>query len=81
MVNVVFLHPDLGIGGAERAVLDAGLALKAKGHSVKFVTAHHDVKHSFQETKDGTFQVDLESRSNSLGASKVFLLVPRLMKY
>ena len=58
MVNVVFLHPDLGIGGAERAVLDAGLALKAKGHNVKFVTAHHDVGHSFQETKDGTFEVN-----------------------
>ena len=58
MVNVVFLHPDLGIGGAERAVLDTGLALKAKGHNVKFVTAHHDVGHSFQETKDGTFEVN-----------------------
>lgn len=57
MVNVVFLHPDLGIGGAERAVLDAGLALKSKGHGVHFVTSHHDPGHSFQETKDGTFQV------------------------
>ena len=57
MVKVAFLHPDLGIGGAERAVLDAGLALKSKGHSVEFFTAHHDPKHCFQETKDGTFQV------------------------
>ncbi len=35
MARVVFLHPDLGIGGAERLVLDAALALQAKGHQVK----------------------------------------------
>ena len=57
MVQVVFLHPDLGIGGAERAVIDAALALKSHGHSVEFVTAHHDPKHCFQETKDGTVKV------------------------
>ncbi|XP_041378387.1 alpha-1,3/1,6-mannosyltransferase ALG2-like [Gigantopelta aegis] len=57
MVNVVFLHPDLGIGGAERAVIDAALALQSHGHSVQFVTAHHDATHCFQETKDGTVNV------------------------
>ena len=57
MVNTVFLHPDLGIGGAERAVIDAALALKSRGHQVQFVTAHHDPKHCFQETKDGTVKV------------------------
>jgi alpha-1,3/alpha-1,6-mannosyltransferase len=34
MAQVVFLHPDLGIGGAERLVVDAALALQAKGHKV-----------------------------------------------
>jgi hypothetical protein len=34
MARVVFLHPDLGIGGAERLVVDAALALQAKGHQV-----------------------------------------------
>ena len=57
MSKVVFLHPDLGIGGAERAVIDAALALKSRGHSVEFVTAHHDQGHCFQETKDGTLKV------------------------
>ena len=57
MVNVVFLHPDLGIGGAERAVIDAALALQSRGHGVHFVTAHHDATHCFQETKDGTVSV------------------------
>ncbi|XP_076440288.1 alpha-1,3/1,6-mannosyltransferase ALG2-like [Babylonia areolata] len=57
MVKVVFIHPDLGIGGAERAVVDAALALKSRGHSVTFFTAHHDPSHCFQETRDGTLEV------------------------
>ena len=28
MVKVAFLHPDLGIGGAERLVVDAAVALQ-----------------------------------------------------
>ena len=55
--NVVFLHPDLGIGGAERLVVDAALALKSKGHKVHIVTAHHDPGHCFAETRDGTLPV------------------------
>lgn len=57
MVQILFLHPDLGIGGAERAVIDAALALKSKDHQVQFVTSHHDISHCFQETKDGTLKV------------------------
>ncbi|XP_001607310.2 alpha-1,3/1,6-mannosyltransferase ALG2 [Nasonia vitripennis] len=57
MVRVTFLHPDLGIGGAERLVVDAALALKQNGHDVDFVTNHHDPEHCFTETKDGTFKV------------------------
>ncbi|XP_012275658.1 alpha-1,3/1,6-mannosyltransferase ALG2 [Orussus abietinus] len=57
MVRVTFLHPDLGIGGAERLVVDAALALKQKGHEVNFVTTHHDLEHCFSETKDDTFPV------------------------
>ena len=57
MPRIVFLHPDLGIGGAERAVIDAAFALKSRGHDVEFVTAHHNPGHCFQETKDGTLKV------------------------
>lgn len=57
MVNVVFVHPDLGIGGAERLVVDAALALKRKGHHVQFFTAHHDPSHCFPETNDGQLEV------------------------
>lgn len=57
MTRIVFLHPDLGIGGAERLVVDAALALKKNGHDVSFVTTHHDPDHCFLETKDGTIPV------------------------
>ncbi|MGH0153116.1 UNVERIFIED_CONTAM: hypothetical protein FKN15_034120 [Acipenser sinensis] len=52
MVNVVFLHPDLGIGGAERLVVDAALALRSNGCKVQIWTAHYDPDHCFSETKD-----------------------------
>ncbi|XP_075868703.1 alpha-1,3/1,6-mannosyltransferase ALG2 [Nelusetta ayraudi] len=52
MVRVVFLHPDLGIGGAERLVVDAAVALKSKGCSVQIWTAHYDPTHCFSETLD-----------------------------
>lgn len=57
MVRVLFLHPDLGIGGAERLVVDAALALKGCGHEVSFLTNHHDPNHCFEETRDGTLTV------------------------
>lgn len=57
MVRVLFIHPDLGIGGAERLVVDAALALQNSGHSVQFLTNHHDPKHCFEETRDGTLKV------------------------
>jgi len=57
MLNVIFLHPDLGIGGAERAVVDAAIALKSRGHRVTMMTAHHDPSHCFEETRDGRLSV------------------------
>lgn len=57
MVKVLFIHPDLGIGGAERLVVDAALALQKSGHSVQFLTNHHDPTHCFEETRDGTLKV------------------------
>nr|CAB3221207.1 alpha-1,3/1,6-mannosyltransferase ALG2-like [Phallusia mammillata] len=58
-MQIVFIHPDLGIGGAERLVVDAALALKEKGHRVSFMTGHHDRQHCFEETKNGTFSVNV----------------------
>ncbi|KAG8442674.1 hypothetical protein GDO86_011460 [Hymenochirus boettgeri] len=47
---VLFVHPDLGIGGAERLVVDAALALKSRGCSVQIWTCHYDSNHCFSET-------------------------------
>ncbi|KAL7711530.1 hypothetical protein QTN25_010798 [Entamoeba marina] len=54
--SVVIVHPDLGIGGAERLVVDLALALEHEEYDVRFYTSHHDPKHCFPETK-GRFQV------------------------
>tara|TARA_A100001015_G_scaffold122838_1_gene136162 strand:- start:145 stop:249 length:105 start_codon:yes stop_codon:yes gene_type:complete len=29
-MRIVFLHPDLGLGGAERLIVDAAVAMKQK---------------------------------------------------
>ncbi|XP_055382902.1 alpha-1,3/1,6-mannosyltransferase ALG2 [Condylostylus longicornis] len=58
MVRVLFMHPDLGIGGAERLVVDAALALQHKGHIVSFLTNHHDKSHCFEETRNGSIRVE-----------------------
>jgi len=50
---VWFIHPDLGIGGAEMLVVNAAVALQKKGYEVSIFTSHHDVSHCFAETKVG----------------------------
>ncbi|KAI0314383.1 alpha-1,3-mannosyltransferase ALG2 [Amylostereum chailletii] len=56
-LRIAFIHPDLGLGGAERLVVDAALGLQALGHQVDIYTSHHDPKHCFEETRDGTLRV------------------------
>ncbi|KRZ11799.1 Dehydrogenase/reductase SDR family member 1 [Trichinella zimbabwensis] len=55
--RIAFLHPDLGIGGAERLVVDAALSLKRSGYDVCLFTSHHDLQHCFPETANGTLSV------------------------
>jgi len=40
--KVAFCHLDLGLGGAERFVVDSALELQAAGHDVKMYTSHYD---------------------------------------
>lgn len=56
-LRVVFVHPDLGLGGAERLVVDAALAAAARGHSVCVYTSHYDPSRCFEETKGGRFEI------------------------
>ncbi|CAE7189291.1 unnamed protein product [Rhizoctonia solani] len=56
-LRVCILHPDLGIGGAERLIVDAALGLQKRGHTVHIYTSYHDPGHAFEETTDGTLTV------------------------
>lgn len=51
--TIVFFHPDLGIGGAERLVVDAAVGLQQRGHHVVIFTNHCDRSHCFDECRDG----------------------------
>ena len=51
--NVIFFHPDLGIGGAERLIVDAAAGLQELGHKVTIFTSHCDKSHCFEEVRDG----------------------------
>jgi len=66
--TIVFFHPDLGIGGAERLVVDAAVGLQNRGHRVVIFTSHCDSKHCFDEARDGmpppSFFLLVENDSN-----------------
>ncbi|CAD8139979.1 unnamed protein product [Paramecium octaurelia] len=64
-LKIAFLHPDLGIGGAEQLVVNLALALQ-KNHYVKIYTPHHDPNHSFPETNG---QIPVEVRGNIIPAN------------
>ena len=53
--TVLFFHPDLGIGGAERLVIDAAVGLQNRGHKVVIFTSYCDPKHCFDEARDGIY--------------------------
>jgi len=56
-LRIAFIHPDLGLGGAERYAVDVSLALAARGHRVSVLTTRHDPERCFPETLGGAFQV------------------------
>ena len=68
--NVTIIHPDLGIGGAERLIIDVALALQNRGHRVTIYTSHRDKTHCFEEARDGT--LDVRVRGNTIFPAHVF---------
>ncbi|CAI4063027.1 hypothetical protein SUVZ_07G1810 [Saccharomyces uvarum] len=58
-IKIAFIHPDLGIGGAERLVVDAALGLQQQGHNVTIYTSHCDKSHCFEEIKSGQLKVEV----------------------
>ena len=57
--RVAFIHPDLGIGGAEQLVISLAMGLRSKGYEVKIYTPFHDPTHCFPETIDGSLTVEV----------------------
>ncbi|KAI9744883.1 MAG: Alpha-1,3-mannosyltransferase-like protein [Claussenomyces sp. TS43310] len=68
--RVVFFHPDLGIGGAERLVVDAAVGLQNRGYHVTIFTSYCDPQHCFDEARDGT--LDVRVRGASIVPSSIF---------
>ncbi|KAI9728210.1 MAG: Alpha-1,3-mannosyltransferase-like protein [Chrysothrix sp. TS-e1954] len=62
--RIVFFHPDLGIGGAERLIVDAAVGLQQLGHVVTIFTSHCDPSHCFDEARNGT--LDVRVRGNTV---------------
>lgn len=57
-LRVAFCHPDLGLGGAERLVVDAATELASGGAAVDVWTAYYDPARCFEETRgSGGFAV------------------------
>jgi alpha-1,3/alpha-1,6-mannosyltransferase len=55
--EVAMFHPDLGIGGAERLVLDIASSLQSRGHNVTLYTSYFDPDRCFEDARDGSINV------------------------
>ena len=66
-MRVLFVHPDLGIGGAERLIVDTAIAVKSDGHDVSILTNQYDPNHCFKETKDLNIIVKASSLPRQIG--------------
>ncbi|KAF5290892.1 hypothetical protein FQA39_LY14572 [Lamprigera yunnana] len=80
--GVVFIHPDLGIGGAERLVLDVAVALSKQHNKVSFMTNHFNKNHAFQELRENQFPVEVIGDwipRNICGLCQAFFAYIRMM--
>ncbi|KAA8913606.1 hypothetical protein FN846DRAFT_928879 [Sphaerosporella brunnea] len=79
--RILFIHPDLGIGGAERLVVDAAVGLQDRGHSVTIYTSHCDPRHCFDEARNGTLTIRVSGNSivprNILGRFSILCAILR----
>lgn len=80
-LRVAILHPDLGLGGAERLVVDAALELQSRGHRVAIYAGGHDPARAFEETCDGTLDVRVHGGALPLhvgGHARVVAAITRM---
>ncbi|KAG4305353.1 hypothetical protein PORY_001523 [Pneumocystis oryctolagi] len=58
-MKIALVHPDLGIGGAERFTVDAAVGLQVLGHDVVIYTSYCNFNHCFEEVKNGVLRVKI----------------------
>jgi|EP00945_MAST-04E_sp_MAST-4E-sp1_P002127 alpha-1,3/alpha-1,6-mannosyltransferase len=58
-LKIAFLHPDLGLGGAERLIVDCAVGLKDHDHDITMYTSHYEEQRSFSETRQGLFSIEV----------------------
>ncbi|KHC57712.1 alpha-1,3-mannosyltransferase ALG2 [Candida albicans P75010] len=78
--KIAFIHPDLGIGGAERLVVDAAVGLQDFGHEIIIYTSHCDLTHCFEEVSSGQLKVSVHGDSlptNLFGKLHIFFAILR----
>jgi alpha-1,3/alpha-1,6-mannosyltransferase len=56
-LRIAFIHPELGMGGAERLVLDAAVCLQELGHQVTIFTTRRERSACFKEARDGSLDI------------------------
>lgn len=56
-MKIAFIHPDLGIGGAERLVVDAAMGLQDLKNDITIYTSHCDKSHCFEEVSSDQLKV------------------------
>ncbi|MEZ5362013.1 MAG: glycosyltransferase [Bryobacterales bacterium] len=59
-LRVAMLHPQMGIGGAERLTLNAALGLASRGHQPVLFTRELPEERSFDEARSGVVSVRVE---------------------
>lgn len=56
--KIAFIHPDLGIGGAERLIIDMADALVDE-YEIMFLVNHFEWNHCFDELKDKRYKINI----------------------
>jgi len=79
-LRVAMLHPDLGLGGAERLVVDAALELQRRGHHVTIYTGSHDPSRAFEATRDGSLDVRVHGGALPLHAAGRLRVIAAITK-
>ena len=80
MSRVAFIHPDLGIGGAERLILDAARAVKLSNPETSIWTTRYDPKRAFKDASD--FEVHVHGNyipRNIFGIFSIFFSLLRFL--